>query len=341
MFEVDFLPVGDTGQSGDAIALRFTRPDTGTYAHVIIDAGFRDNGDDLVAHVQQYYETTRVDLAIVTHPDGDHIGGMGTVLEDLTVDTLCIHRLREHGGGGLPAADAVDELIAIATAQGTDVHEPFAGTNAFGGGLTILGPDEAWYTELVAQQVDEERTGRGAGRRGSRVVNVARSIADRFAAALPVEIPFDDGPGTNPRNNTSVVTLITVGGSQLVFTGDAGVPALNRALDWHLATTGSHLTSPTLIDVPHAGSRRNASSALLNRLLGPITDQTRGDAQVSVASQSVRHPSARVANAYMRRGYRVYETRGKAIRHHSADAPDRPGWTPAVELSPMDESGEE
>ena len=27
---------------------------------------------------RSYYEVDKVDLAIVTHPDGDHIGGMGS-----------------------------------------------------------------------------------------------------------------------------------------------------------------------------------------------------------------------------------------------------------------------
>ena len=33
VYEVDFLPVGQAGRHGDAIAIRFTRPDTGGYAH--------------------------------------------------------------------------------------------------------------------------------------------------------------------------------------------------------------------------------------------------------------------------------------------------------------------
>ena len=341
MYEVDFLPVGDTGQSGDAIAMRFTRADTGSYAHVIIDAGFQDDGDALVDHVHRYYETDHIDIAIVTHPDQDHIGGMGRVLEGLNVDVLCVQRLREHGGGALPAADAVDDLIKIAQDQGTSIHEPYSGSNAFGGQLTVLGPDEAYYTQLVADQVREERTGRGAARRTSRVIAAARAAGDRFASLLRPEIRFDDQGGTNPRNNTSVITLITVQNSQMLFTGDAGVPAMDRALDWHRAHTGSELRSPGLVDVPHAGSRHNASSDFLDRLLGPATDQSRGKAQVSVASQSVRHPSPRVANAYMRRGYRVFETRGKTIHHFSNDAPDRPGWVPATELPPMDESAED
>jgi len=90
MYEIDFLPVGDEGQSGDAIAARFTRADTGALAHVIVDAGFQDDGAALVDHVQRYYETSDIDLAILTHPDGDHIGGMGEVIRGLNVGVLCV-----------------------------------------------------------------------------------------------------------------------------------------------------------------------------------------------------------------------------------------------------------
>lgn len=82
MHEVDFLPVGDEGASGDAIAMRFRVP-SGAQAVVIIDAGFRDDGEALVEHVQEWYGTKNVDLAILAHPDGDHIGGMGVVIENL------------------------------------------------------------------------------------------------------------------------------------------------------------------------------------------------------------------------------------------------------------------
>lgn len=145
MYDVDFLPVGDEGQSGDAIAIRFTRPDTGAYVHAVIDAGFQSDGDALVQHINDWYGTDTIDLAIVTHPDGDHIGGMGTVIRELNVGTLCVHRLGARGGSSLPAAEAVDELIELAEREGTDVVEPFAGVAGYGGALTILGPDEGWY----------------------------------------------------------------------------------------------------------------------------------------------------------------------------------------------------
>lgn len=63
MYEVDFLPVGQRGRHGDAIAIRFIRPSSPTYAHIIIDAGFEQDGQALVDHFDRWYETRSVDVA--------------------------------------------------------------------------------------------------------------------------------------------------------------------------------------------------------------------------------------------------------------------------------------
>ena len=333
MYEIDFLPVGDKGQSGDAIALRFSRPDRAENAVMVIDAGFQRNGDALVEHVDRYYDTDQVDLAVVTHPDGDHIGGMGRVIENLDVHMLCIHRIGDRGGDSLPAADAVQELIELAESRGTTVVEPFTGNDALGGAVTFLGPDEAWYEQLVKEQVAEapERA-----LRKSRGPSALRTVGQRVLAALPVEVRFDDAGGTNPRNNSSIITLVQVDGKRFLFTGDAGVPALGSSWEWLVTATGD-TTPPALIQIPHAGSRHNGSSDLLNLILGPTGQAVERNAVVSVASESTRHPSPRIVNAYMRRGYAIYETRGKVLWDSSPDAPSR-GWPPATRLQPMDES---
>jgi beta-lactamase superfamily II metal-dependent hydrolase len=321
--------------------MRFPRPDTGTYAHVIIDAGFEENGEALVDHVQRYYGTRSIDLAIVTHPDGDHIGGMGTVIRELDVGTLCIHRLGERGGAGLPAADAVDELIGVAEDNGTAIHEPFAGTYAFGYALRILGPTEAWYSELVAEQQAEARQRAVAPPRSSNLVAAARLLGERFLAALPlVEVPFDDAGGTNPRNNSSAITLVTVGDHRMLFTSDAGVPALERAWEW-LRVNVDDLTPPAFADLPHHGSRHNASSELLDRILGPTGQGQTKSAFVNVGPGAKKHPSPRVANGFMRRGHVVYQTAGQAVCHSGEGMPNRPNWRPATPLEPLDESQED
>lgn len=337
MYEVDFLPVGEAGRHGDATAVRFTRPDTGGLAHVVIDAGFDQSGKQLVEHIKRYYETSAIELAIVTHPDGDHIGGMGHVIRDLDVAELWIHRLGDRGGAGLPAADAVDDLIRVAEENGTTVREPFAGGTAFGGALTIIGPDEAWYHALVQEQQAE--VGQRATRPPSRVLQAARQAGQRFLASLPVEVPFGDAGGTNARNNTATITLLEVDGRRLLFSSDAGVPALDRAWDW-LELQDADTSPPEFVQLPHHGSRHNASSQLLDRLLGPTGQEQTRTAFVNVAPEAVKHPSPRVANGFMRRGYRVHQTRGEAKRH-GHEAPDRVGWRRATPMEPLDELSED
>ena len=52
-FEIDFLEAG-TKSSGDAIALRYEDDGGATYIHVV-DGGYTDDGDKLVAHIKKYY----------------------------------------------------------------------------------------------------------------------------------------------------------------------------------------------------------------------------------------------------------------------------------------------
>jgi len=334
MHEIDFLPVGEGKDSGDAIAIRFTRPDTGTWAHIIIDAGFQDDGAALAAHVRQYYGTSDIDLVILTHPDSDHIGGMGEVVRRLRVKELWLHDIGSHGGRSLPAADAVDELIDIATSEGTVVKEAWAGAQLFGGALTVLGPDRAYYETLVAEQVIGERA---AATLGKAVLEAARGLFDRITDTLLLEVPFSPGE-VNARNNSSIIALLAVDGHRLLFTADAGVPALERA--WDVAERMGLAGAPDFVQVPHHGSRRNASSAWLDRLLGRTGQPEARTAFISVVADSDKHPSGKVVNAYKRRGCVVVPTAGSAKCHYHR-TPPRPGWGPAQPLGPMVEEDDE
>jgi beta-lactamase superfamily II metal-dependent hydrolase len=339
VYEVDFLPVGEGARSGDAIALRFTRPDTQSLAHVIIDGGFQDTGRALVDHVKRYYGTEDLDLVILTHPDGDHIGGLGTVLKDLNVKALAAHDLAAHGGGQLKAARATTELIELAKSEGTDVYEPFQGLNAFNGALLVAGPTQDFYEACIAEELAQEEAGtRAAAPKGVLRVAAAR-LSARAVSMFPVETNFGDSGGTNPRNNSSAIVDIKIDSGRFFFTGDAGVPALEAALDW-LESCGRIETPLKFVQVPHHGSRHNGSRDQLERLLGPHTAEERGSAFISIskeASEDPRYPSPRITNAYGRRGFKVGETAGQSICCPSSDAPDR-GWSPLPTVPPRDES---
>jgi len=65
-YELDFLGV-ETAKSGDAITLRYSI--NGTQTVHVIDGGYIDTGDQIVAHLQKYYGTTIIDNVVLTHPD--------------------------------------------------------------------------------------------------------------------------------------------------------------------------------------------------------------------------------------------------------------------------------
>lgn len=328
MHEIDFLPVGDGKDSGDAIAFRFVSPTTGNWVHVVVDAGFKDDGTALVEHIKAYYNTTSIDLAILTHPDGDHIGGMGEVVRGLTVKELWLHDIGAHGGASLPAADAVDDLIAVAQGQGTQVYEKWAGAQAFSGALTILGPDRDYYDHLVQEQLEETAESASFAK---TLTEAARGLFERVGDALGIEVPFE-AKFVNPRNNSSTITLLKLDDKTLLLTADAGVPALERA--WDFAESHGLAAPLDFVQLPHHGSRRNASSAWLNRLLGDTGQEHSREAFVSVVRDSDKHPSGKVVNAYMRRGCRVIATAGSA-KSHRHNTPQREGWSTATPLEPM------
>ncbi|MEZ5076716.1 MAG: hypothetical protein R2725_04675 [Solirubrobacterales bacterium] len=169
-----------------------------------------------------------------------------------------------------------------------------------------------------------------------------REAAERFLAAalarFPLELDFDDVGGTGPRNNTSAIIDLRLGENRFLFTGDAGVPARERALDY-LDSRGRTDVYPSLVQVPHHGSRHNGSRALIERMAGPRGDDQRGHAYISISKEAAadpRYPSPRIANAFGRRGYVVAPTAGQGI-FYIGDGSTRTGG-PLNTLPPLDES---
>ena len=97
-YEVDIIGIGQESKSGDAITLRWGNlyGPLDQQKVVIIDGGFRDSGQIVVDHIQEYYGTDSVDAVISTHPDQDHINGLEIVLDKLSVQELWIHKPWEH-----------------------------------------------------------------------------------------------------------------------------------------------------------------------------------------------------------------------------------------------------
>jgi len=331
MYEIDFFAVGEGERSGDAITLRYTIPGQDEPIVGVIDAGFAPNGEIIAEHIPTYYGTSRVDWCLSTHPDGDHINGMGVVVRELDVRNLLIHRPSLHGYGANSGAKPAEELAKLAKDKGTGVFEPFTGIGGFGESVLIAGPTQEFYRKMLAEQAE---TTKAAAPKVSLAETAVVKRARRFLEKFPVEIPFGDAGGTNPRNNSSAILSLVVDDRHLLFFGDAGVPAINAAMDYLDAR--SRFKCPRVVVLPHHGSRRNLDIATIKRVFGEPSSPY-GTAVASVSAES-DNPSPRVANAVGRRGYEVPLTRRQTFRHPH-EAPPRPGWNaPVTVLPPLEET---
>jgi beta-lactamase superfamily II metal-dependent hydrolase len=322
-FEIDFLTVGDSTQGGDAIALRYGN--LFGYRHeqkvVIIDGGTTESGTRLVQHIIDKYNTRLVDIVISTHPDNDHVAGLHVVLDQLLVSQLAIHRpwLRPEqllasftnsritlGGVHRAMSSAVSsakELESLAQKKGVNVIEPFAGVRTSNGELQILGPTLQDYNSLACKFSDMPPA------------SPHRSlIYEALAAALT---------GTRPENDSSVITLLTIDGHKVLFTGDAGVPALTSAIAV-ASGYGIDLANLDLFQVPHHGSRRNFEPSVLNHIAAPL-------AIISAPIGSDKHPAQSVVDGLIARSISTYATRGTSL-WYSWNAPQRIGYGPVYPL---------
>jgi beta-lactamase superfamily II metal-dependent hydrolase len=339
-YEIDYIPVGDSEKGGDAIALRFGNlaGPRNEQSVVVIDGGFKDSGEKLVKHINDFYGTTYIDLVISTHPDADHASGLSVVLENMRVGQLAMHRPWEHAAiikgffkDGRISSSGLEEklekslqnasdLEALATKKGIGIVEPFQGTTGFNGALTILGPSAEYYRAMLAnfRSTPEPIDFLGIF---APMQKAAKEGVKHIRDFWHIDLLDDDEDTTSAENNTSTIILFNIDGHKLLFTGDAGKTALLNAIAY-AEGLGISLTGMQFLDVPHHGSKRNLNSKILKKMNATT-------AFISAPAESDKHPAKKVINALKKHGARVYVNRSRTLwQHHNA--PTR-NWVSATE----------
>lgn len=351
-FEIDFLEVGNA-KSGDAIPLRYNLDDE-VRIHVV-DGGFQETGEKLIKHINEYYDSpSYIDAVIVTHPDGDHAGGLRDLFDNFEIGELwmlrpwiyadeiidrfkrftSVENLKKRLKKIYPNIAALEE---IAEEKEVPIYEPFQGEKI--GEFVILSPSKDFYLNLV---VESEKTPEATKIAQESFLEASGKLIRKAVAfirsAWGEEIfPEED---TSPKNNMSVIQYANLCGKKILLTGDAGRAALTEAIEY-ATQEGLKLPGIDRIQVPHHGSRHNVSSEILNSLIGPKlqTKQENFTAVISAAKEDKDHPRKTVIRAFIHRGAKVITTEGRSIRT-GHNAPHRDGWT-AVESVPYPEDQEE
>src|ERR1035437_1084450 len=287
-YEIDFLPV-HTSKSGDAIAIRYEL--NGAWWVHVVDGGYPSTAPDLQAHIRQFYGTYRINRVVVTHPDKDHAEGLAPILENFQVDELWMlrpwmyaqyllpHFARYSSTAALAARlreeySYIAALEDIAVRMGITIREPFQGEKI--GPFTVLAPSPARYLQLV---IDSEKTPQQAAESEgilSELMRLVKPIVAFIKAGWGSE--RFSGEETSVENEMSVVQFALLNGHKIVLTGDAGRGGLREAADY-APQAGLFLPGVTRFQVPHHGGRRNVSTELLDRWLGPRLPQMLSDSQ--------------------------------------------------------------
>ena len=138
---------------------------------------------------------------------------------------------------------------------------------------------------------------------------------------------------TTAENETSVVVRGIIDGSGFILTGDAGIRALNKALDYMDWIGEDVLKVVSFYQIPHHGGRHNVSPSLLNRMLGEKvkTGEVTGKTAYASVAKDSDHPLKMVTNAFIRRGVKVYKTEGNIICYQNGKMPNR-NWVKMKEV---------
>lgn len=349
-YEIDFLPVGNGDTSGDAIAIRYGKDKD--YKIMVIDGGTQESGQALVNHIIKYYETDSVDYVVNTHPDQDHASGLSVVMEQLKVGELWIHRpwlyvdeIIHHfkdqrmTEGSLKEKlkekfSASYELEKLAKEKGVDIFEPYQGKQI--DEFRVMSPKKDWYLHTLIPDFNKTPEKK---LESLPTLDSARNFARTIVESFNIETLKEDGE-TSADNESSVILHTEFNNKGIMFTGDVGIQALKKAVDYYdkdaTVISDDIYKKLKFIQVPHHGSRRNVSPSILDRLLGKKGQSQNKTAFISAGEYSTKHPKKIVINALIRRGCKVCVTQGSAMRHRHK-MPDREGWHSITPLEFSDE----
>lgn len=346
--EIDFLAVGENSKSGDAIAMRFGNCSNNRWNEqtiFVIDGGDKPAGEAMINHVQSIYKSDEIDRVILTHPDGDHASGLRTVLEEMKVGKIWMHRPWNHWKELQPfcqdgrittnsfgerlrrAYDYADQIENIAIDKGIEIFAPHQGNYYHDGDnnslIKVLGPGKDYYLNLIQES---DKTPRMLAASSPKTFS-GHKVSKVETMDFSTENLAAESESTSSENNMSLILYVTIAGKKILLTGDSGCDALYKAI-YYAKQNGIDLKDLDLLQIPHHGSRHNLSQGVLSEISAPL-------GIISCAAHGEPdHPSPIVINSLIRRGITPYRTKGTSLRW-SFNAPSREGWNSIVTPAPF------
>jgi hypothetical protein len=283
MFTIQMLPA----RQGDALLVQYGPVDAPR--RILLDGGTPGTKGDLRARLLELGPPpVAFEALVVTHVDGDHIGGVLEMLEDdpgvATFDDVWFNAWRHLPGNEIDFFGPVqgERLTGWLDANGAAWNAGFANKAASvadagelpefdlaeGMHVTVLTPGPGELATLKPVWEDEVRAA------GLEPGVPFDEIFDVPASAMP----FDDVPtradveawaetefesDDSEANGASISLLLEHDGRSALVTGDAHSDPLVRGVTRLLEARGVDRLEVDVFKLPHHGSRRNVSTELL------------------------------------------------------------------------------
>jgi Metallo-beta-lactamase superfamily len=310
MFTVHMLPA----RQGDCLLIEYG--DEVEPHRILVDGGTPGTKGQLGSRLHELGDPVRLELLVVTHIDGDHIGGVVDLLEAepavATFGDIWFNAWRH-----LPKEE-LEPLGAVqAERLSTWIDEHHAPWNvAFGGAAVAVQPDGAPVTVHLAEGMEVTVLSPGTAELAAlRPVweeeVVAAGLEPGAPYVAPEEVPLelerlgpptpeevrewasaDSDPDDSEANGASISLLLRYDNRTALLTGDAHAEPLRRGIDALLHGSGDSKLEVDLFKLPHHASQRN--------VLTSLTDVVRAQTYlISTNGAYYRHPDpeavARVA----------------------------------------------
>lgn len=348
-YEIDMLDVEDA----DAFLIHFFNENDNEYV-VLVDAGRYTDGEKVAKFIKETYGKYYVDLAICTHCDDDHYGGLLWMVEDMKNNpktSIDIKELWMNDPGqhcwandferrssdvrtqaqarkvytlqnGKNFIDVVNALKTSGnTNAGINVREVFSDTNytAFDGIVEVIGPSVEYYEEKVLKFRHDMKANKTTPAANDTDDDDAIDIDDNgivSSQTLEKAVPDD-----NQHNLSSIIFLFKPSADKkYLFTGDAAEESFKRLKyqnDWE------RLKNIHWLKLPHHGSKRNITCAMINHFRPKVAYAT--------SKCYGTWLSKAVVNALKQVKTRVYSTNNNGSMLHNK-IKDREGYSTATPL---------
>lgn len=350
-YELEFIGINEESKDADAICFRWDNGD-GTYTVGVFDGGLTAYGQELEKHLLKYYfidgTKKKIDFVICSHSDLDHSSGLSIILENFEVDHLIMNRPWQHIDELFPKVDDgritkeslarrlkekysyIANLEEIAERKGIKINDAFEGIKIYNK-LEILSPSKDFYLNLLVESEKTPLTESSSLCKTvvGKLVEAIRALKETWTGEQ-----LKENVTTTAENEMSTIIFGEMDEESFLLTGDAGIRALRNAISFAESKSINLSDTVSVYQVPHHGGRHNVSPSILNDLIGNIVEEGSTPNKIAIVSVSKEsdHPRQMVVNAFVRRGAKIFKTKGNTLRQHK-NMPERNGWSSAEKLN--------